>query len=150
MRDLLEGIGAYLAVKGVGSYTADPTVVPAAGSTAITIKLFPSAPDRVVMLNVVSQGDDPSMPLGKFMLQVRSRGNPNDPMDVEDVVDAAFNALHGVQNLVCGSVTVIQLERRVSVPMGMDAASKRWGRLDQFYGDLAFSPTNLRPEGGFW
>jgi hypothetical protein len=110
---------------------------------------MPASPDRVITLTAVNQGDDITMPLGQVMVQVRGRGLPNRPTDVDDLLDSIFAVLHGTTNLVFGSVTVVQMNRKVSVPMGMDD-SKRWERVDQYYLDLDFPPTANRPAQGSW
>jgi len=80
-------------------------------------------------------------------VQVRTRGNPNDPLDVDDLGDSIFELLHGRTDLTFGPVHIIQMNRRQSVPMGMDA-SKRWERADQFYLDVDYPATANRPVGG--
>jgi hypothetical protein len=148
--DLLKGLAQYLATAGVGTYSSDPTVVIPAGATAITLMQFPPTPDRAVSIAALSQGDDASMPMGRVMIQVRFRGNPNDPLDVENLGDSVYTVLQGLTQVQFGSVTVISLTRGVSVPMGMDQQSQRWGRLDQYYSPVTYAPTSLRPDGGFW
>lgn len=146
--DLLAGIAQMIAGAGLG-ITFNAGGVYTAGQTGVFMKIMPAAPDRVVTLAAVIQGDDVSMPLGQIMVQVRGRGLPNRPVDVDDLLDSIFGVLHGTTNLVFGSVTVIQMNRRVSVPMGMDD-SKRWERIDQYYLDVDFPATTNRPEQGSW
>lgn len=145
---LLDGFATLIAaeVPGIlwnagGTYTA--------GQTGIFRKIMPTAPDRVVTLTIVDLGDDVSMPLGQKMLQVRGRGLPNRPWDVDDLLDPIFDVLHGRTYIVIGGQTVIQCNRRVSTPMGMDD-SKRFERVDQYYLDVDVPPTLNRPVGGSW
>lgn len=142
--DLLEGIAGMIVagVPGTSYNPAAPTV-----NNGILLKLMPASPDRLIVLTAVNQGDDISMPLGQIMVQVRGRGVPNRPTDVDDLLDDVFDVLHGTTNLVFGSLTVIQMNRKVSVPMGMDD-SKRWERIDQYYLDVSTAPTALRPVSG--
>lgn len=147
--DLLAGIAGMI-TAGVTGTAWDPAGVYQAGQTGIFLKLMPTAPDRVITLTAVSQGDNPSMPLGQVMIQVRGRGLPNRPTDVDDLLDACFDVLHGTTDLVFGATTVVQMNRRVSAPMGMDEASKRWERVDQYYLDVDYPPTVLRPVQGSW
>lgn len=144
--DILEGIAALIVagVPGTSYNPAAPTV-----NGGILLKLMPASPDRVITLAAVVQGDEISMPRGQVMVQVRGRGLPNRPTDVDDLLDSIFPVLHGTTNLVFGSLTVIQMNRRVSVPMGMDD-SKRWERADQYYLDVDFPPTINRPDAGSW
>ncbi|MCU1408464.1 MAG: hypothetical protein JWM23_544 [Microbacteriaceae bacterium] len=146
--DLLNGLAQMIAGADLGvSFT--PSGVYTSGQTGVFMKIMPAAPDRVVTLAAVPQGDDISMPLGQVMVQIRGRGLPNRPVDVDDLLDGIFGVLHGATNLVFGSVTVIQMNRRVSVPNGMDDL-KRWERIDQYYLDVDFPPTPNRPEQGSW
>lgn len=144
--DLLDGVAGMIVAGVAGtSYNLNaPTV-----NGGIVQKLMPASPDRVVTLTAVNQGDDITLPSGQVMVQVRGRGLPNIPSDVDDLLDSIFTVLHGTTNLVFGTVTVVQMNRKVSVPMGMDDL-KRWERIDQYYLDVDFPPTNLRPPGGSW
>lgn len=146
-RDLLEGVAGTLKAAGLVEWNAD--AVYAAGQTGVFMKRMPAAPDRVVVLTAVSRGDDPSMPLGQIMLQVRGRGRPNQPLDVDDLLDSIFAVLHGSTDLPFGDMTVIQCNRRITAPMGMDDA-KRWERADQYYIDADYPATDNRPFGGSW
>lgn len=144
--ELLEGIAGMIVagVPGISYNPAAPAV-----NNGILLKLMPANPDRLITLTAVNQGDDISMPLGQVMVQVRGRGLPNRPTDVDDLLDDVFPILHGATNLTFGSLTVIQMNRRVSVPMGYDD-SKRWERIDQYYLDVDFPPTVNRPDAGSW
>lgn len=146
--DLLTGIATMIAGASLG-ITYSPTGVYTASQTGVFMKIMPAAPDRVVTLTAVNQGDDITMPLGQIMVQVLGRGLPNKPVDVDDLLDGIFAILHGATNLAFGTVTVIQCNRKVSVPMGMDT-SQRWTRADQYYLDVDFPPTSNRPDGGSW
>lgn len=146
--ELIDGFAQTIATAGLATWNASGTYT--AGQTGIFRKIMPAAPDRVITLTIVDQGDDITMPLGSKMLQVRGRGAPNQPWDVDDLLDPVFTLLHGATNLVFGSQTIIQCVRRVSAGMGMDEASKRWERADQYYLDVDAAPTPLRPAGGSW
>ncbi|KJL37048.1 hypothetical protein RR49_01160 [Microbacterium ginsengisoli] len=145
--ELLEGFAQLLADAGLAAW--NPTGVYADDTLGIFMKLMPTSPDRAVTLTIVDTTDDPTMPLGAKMLQVRGRGAPGDPTDVDDILDPIFTALHGLTGVTFGSQTVIQCLRRISAPMGMDQ-SKRWERADQFYLDVDAPPSTLRPDRGAW
>lgn len=145
--ELLDGFATIIAAAGLAAWT--PTGIYAANETGIFRKVLPDAPDRAIALTLVDTSDDPTMPLGSKMLQVRGRGRPSEPWDVDDLLDPIFDLLHGRTDITIGSQTVIQCLRRVSAPMGMDNA-KRWERADQFYLDVDAPPTSLRPERGAW
>lgn len=147
-KELLTGIAELLAGAGIG-LTWNPSGVYTAGQTGIFMMFVPQSPDRCVVLSLVDTGDDPSMPLGSKMLQVRGRGARNDPLDVAEVLDPIFDVLHGRTNLVIGGQTIIQALRRVSAPLGGDSLV-RFERADQYYMDVDAAPTALRPAGGSW
>lgn len=147
-KELLEGIATFLAGAGVGvTWSADGVYT--STQTGIFMMHTPQAPDRVVVLNLVDNADDPTMPLGQKMLQVRGRGNPNDPLDVAELLDPIFDVLHGRTNWPIGGQTIIQILRRVSAPLGADS-SVRFERVDQYYMDVDAAPTALRPDRGSW
>lgn len=146
--DLLEGIAGIIAGAGLGiKYT--PDAVYADGDTGIVMKNLAAKPDRLITLTWVPQGDDITLPDGQGMVQVRGRGLPGNPLDVDNLLDSVFPLLHGATGVALGSVFITQMNRRVSVPMGMDDA-KRWMRADQYYLDLGYPGTALRPTGGSW
>lgn len=146
-RDLLTTVAQMIAAAGVGSWST--TGVPSPNLPAVVLKKMPASPDRAIVLNLVSQGDDVSMPLGRVMIQVRSRGAKNDPLDASDLDDAVFNLLHGISHLAVGSAEIIQLRRQVNTTLGFDDLNRE-EVVSQFYGDIAAAPTVLRPEGGSW
>ena len=146
--DLLEGIARMIATAGIGvSYNKDGWYV--GSTTGVYMKTTPDKPDRAVVLNSVNQGDDITMPLGEVMVQVKGRGAANRPLDVDDLLDDIFAILHGTTGLAFGGIIVIQMNRRVSVPMGRDD-NNRWSRIDQYYLDVEATPTSNRPIGGSW
>lgn len=145
--DLVDGIAGIIVAAGLATFNPNGVYQPT--DTGIFEKIMPAAPNRVITLTAVYQGDDITMPLGQVMVQVRGRGVPNKPRDVDDLLDPIFNILHGATYLTLGSVTVIQMNRRVSTPMGMDD-SKRWERVDQYYLDVDFPATTNRPAQGSW
>ena len=145
-RDLLTGIAGMIADTGIGVF--NPSGVYAGTDTGIIFKNMPAKPDRAVVLTAVPLTDMTAIPVGKMLVQVRTRGLPNNPLDVDDLGDAIFDLLHGVTDKVMGSTHIIQCLRNSSVPMGVDTAS-RWERVDHFYIDLDYPPTVNRPENGW-
>lgn len=75
-------------------------------------------------------------------MQVRTRAS-TDPDDESDLRDAVFDALHGRTNLTFGSVHVIQILRKVTVPMGKDA-SDRWSFAQTYQIDINTPPSPYR------
>lgn len=147
-KELLTGVAELLATSGLG-LSWNPNGVYQPGQAGIFMMFTPPTPDRVVVLNLVDTSDDPSMPLGTRMLQVRGRGAKNDPLDVAELLDPIFTVLHGRTNWVVGGQTIVQCLRRVSAPMGADETG-RVERADQFYLDVDAAPSVLRPDGGSW
>lgn len=145
--DLLTGLAAMIAAAGLG-IDYDPEAVYTSDQTGIVMKAMPAAPDRVVTLNAVWQGDNVAIPAGQCMVQVRGRGLPGQPLDVDELLDSIKPILHGATGLVFGGVTVDQMYRKVRAPLGADA-SKRWECVDQYYLDVATQPTALQPASGW-
>lgn len=146
--DLLTGLATMIANAGLGvTYNESGTYT--SGETGMFLKVAPAAPDRVVTLTAVNQGDSVTLPAGQVMVQILGRSLPGNPVDVDDLLDSIKTVLHGTTNLVFGGVTVIQMNRKTSVPMGMDDA-KRWSRADQYYLDVSTQPTALQPASGSW
>lgn len=142
-RDLLTGIAQMIGTSGIGVY--NPSGVYAATDTGIIFKNMPAKPDRAIVLTAVPLTDMTMIPVGKMLVQVRTRGLPNNPLDVDDLGDAVFDLLHGVTNTTMGSTHIIQCLRNSSVPMGVDG-NQRWERVDHFYIDMDYPGTPLRPE----
>jgi hypothetical protein len=142
-------VGVAELIDAAGLATFKPSEVYADTDTGIVFKVVPAKPDRVVILTAVPMSDDISMPLGQVMLQVRTRGLPNDPLDVDDLGDSIFDLLQGRTGDVFGDTTVIQMRRTTSIPNGQDAA-ERFERVDQLYLDIDYPPTALRPIQGSW
>ena len=146
--DLLTGLAGMIAGAGLG-ITYNQAGAYTAGQTGIFMKIMPATPDRVVTLTLVPRRDDITMPYGQAMVQVRGRGLPNNPLDIDSLLDSIFDILHGTKDLTFGTAHVTQMNRESSVPNGMDDA-KRWERFDAYAIDLDVPPTVLRPAGGSW
>ncbi|MBN8881713.1 MAG: hypothetical protein J0H73_05295 [Salana multivorans] len=80
------GVGIY---RTNGRYSAD--------ETGIVLKTLPTEPDRVIALSTyqVDPDPDPNAQVDVAMLQIRTRGIPNPPTDVDDLAEAAVAALTG-------------------------------------------------------
>ncbi|HWV46038.1 MAG TPA: minor capsid protein [Nitrospira sp.] len=146
-RDIVEGVAELIDAAGLATF--HPSGVYADSETGIVFKVVPAKPDRVVILTAVPMTDDISMPLGQVMLQVRTRGLPNNPLDVDDLAGPIFDLLQGRTYDTFGDTTVIQMRRTTSIPNGQDAA-ERFERIDQFYLDCDVNPTVNRPFWGSW
>lgn len=147
MTDLAVGFATMISGSKIATYRADGSAY-LASETAIVFKDMPASPDRVVCITPVPMTDQTVIPLGMVLVQVKTRGLPGRPLDVDDLGDAIFDLVHGARNTVMGSTTVVQILRNSSVPMGVDAA-KRWERVDHYYCDVDFAATLNRPDGGW-
>lgn len=147
MSDTARGFAGMLAGSGIGVYRSDGTPY-GAGETGIVFNDLPPAPDRCICLTAVPMTDATFAAMGLVLVQAKVRGLPGDVFDCTDLADAVFDLAHGATDLAWGSVHVIQIERRVSVPPTVDA-SRRWTRIDHFYIDLDFPPTAHRTDGGW-
>ncbi|TIH33679.1 phage tail terminator protein [Subtercola vilae] len=145
---LLDGLAKFAASANIG-FTYTPNGLYSASQTGIYVVALPDKPDRAMTLTAVNQGDDITNAFGQVMVQARFRGLPNQPLDTENLGDSVFDVFHGTTNLIFGGVTVVQMNRRVSIPMGQDAA-KRFERVDQYYLDVSTPTTTNRPAGGSW
>jgi hypothetical protein len=145
-RDLLTGLAQIIADSSIAVY--DPVGAYAATDTGVVLMKLPSTPDRVVALWAVPLTDGTMTPIGQTLIQVRTRGLPDQPLDTEDLGDAVFDLLHGIRNHPLGSVNIIQILRKSSIPNGQDN-SKRFERIDHFYADIDYPPTTNRPAMGW-
>lgn len=145
-RDLLTGMAQMIADTGIGVF--NPSGVYAATDTAVIFKNMPASPDRVIVLTAVPLTDMTMSPMGKMLVQVKTRGIPNNPLDVDDLGDAVFDLLQNLTNITMGSTHIIQCLRNSSIPMGEDSAN-RWERIDHMYIDMDYPPTVNRPANGW-
>lgn len=148
--DLIDGLAALIlpyvpgaAWNAEGVYTA--------GQVGIFDMLMPAAPDECIVLTWVPQTENPSMPLGTGLFQIRARGAANRPRRPVQILDQAAVPLLGALSIPIGDtgLTIVEVTSRVRVPMGMDD-SKRWEWTDNYTLTVAYTPTELRPAGGFW
>jgi hypothetical protein len=141
--DILDGVARLLDGASVGTYRSDGTTY-STSETAITFKDLPPAPDRVIALTAFGASDQPQITLGSRQVQLRARGT-SDPRDVDAILDAAFVALHGAENLTFGSVHVVQILRLNTIPLGMDEQDRRWQRADNYMLDVDLPTSTNRP-----
>lgn len=127
--DLLNGLAAFLAAAGAGTYRSSGAY--AAGETGIFFAAMPQSPDRAIVLTPYPVADDPSLSDSVVGVQIRCRGG-FDPHDVEAVADGVFTVLHGKYAFDLGPVHVVEALRRSGVPLGRDD-SNRWEHSDNYY-----------------
>lgn len=139
-RDLLLGLAAELVTAGIGTTTL-PVSNP---STGIYMKALPTAPDRAVALTVYSSVDQPKVALSTVRVQFFLRGKADDSADVDDLGDAIFLALQGLEDRTYGTAHLVQCNRISSVQLGIDD-NKRANRSDNYEIDLDVPVTAGRP-----
>lgn len=125
--DLLAGIASYGAANGGGTW--NPTGVYTSGQTGIVIAMMPPSPNRVVVLTPygpLGQWDDGDVVQG---LQVRVRGDANNPTSTYNLRDTWRDLLDGIggDGLVdFGGVLVSQIFAKPGASLGFDSN----GRLE--------------------
>ncbi|MFI7532576.1 minor capsid protein [Streptosporangium sp. NPDC049376] len=138
---LLTAIAEQLHAAGAGVWRLNgPTYTE--GETAIVFGRLPTEPDRAIALacyGVDQDADDPANTDGTQGVQLRIRGT-KDPRVVDDIADAAFDALQGWQAPAAG---ILLMTRRIQAPMGVDGLDRR-ERADS-YRLLVHRPTTHRP-----
>lgn len=140
-------VGFAQIIEAAGFAVFNQAGLYADSDTGVVFKAVPAKPDRLVTITVVPLTDDLSAPQGQVMVQLRYRGVEGDPLDVDDLADEIKPLFHGLTNTVMGAHTLVQCDRRQSVPLGQDDL-KRWSRADQFYLDVEYPPSPLVPDGG--
>jgi hypothetical protein len=136
-RDLLVGLATELSAAGVLTYANDST-------TQIFLKQLPTSPDRCLAITSYATSDEAKITLSSMRIQFWFRGTPNDSVDVDDLADAAFNVLQGMENRTYGSVHLVQCNRVSSSPLGLDE-NKRAERSDNYEVDVDVPVTAGRP-----
>lgn len=116
-RDLTVAAAEDLAAQGVGVWNEAGMFGP--GETGITTKAVPATPDRIVALTPYTVADEV---LGHRVqgMQVRTRGAAADPLDVDDLDDAVYQAWHGREGVVFGGVPVHLIYRASHGTLGVD------------------------------
>lgn len=147
--DLIDAVAQILAAN-IPAAAYNPAGTYTAGQVGIFDMLMPASPDEVIVLTWVPQSEDPADPSGTGMLQIRARGAANRPRRPVEILDAASVPFLGATHIPLNEtgLEIIQVTSRVRVPMGMDD-SKRWDWSDNYTLDVSYTPTVLRPFGGW-
>lgn len=146
---LLDGMAAYLAAGGAGTWDPGGVFDPDATVPVITRRSLPARPDRAIALAVYVDVDAEDADLNDVIagVQVRSRGT-TDPDDVEDVADAVWQLLHGARMLTLGAgaeaVHTTLIRRQSSARLGVDELG-RFERSCNYY-VYAARPSPWRPD----
>lgn len=130
--DLLRGLAGVLNSTSVATYRSDDSDY-LESETAVTFTLMPQFPARCVTLTAYNATDAVTMARSRIPVQFKFRGS--DPLDVNDLADAAFGQLQTLTGVQLGSVWLIQILRNSMVPLGQDD-NHRWLRADNYYADI--------------
>lgn len=131
-RLLLAGLGQLLEDEGAGDWNPEGIYTPT--QTAITLGGLPSAPDLAISISAYGlgrTGDDIEQTDSSVLVQFRVRGGP-DPRVADDLADAVFNAVHGLnEHLLSTGVLILLSERKIIAPHTRDG-SGRVERADSY------------------
>lgn len=141
--DLCLGLAQYLSSNGVGVYKASGGYV--STDTGIFIKGLPDTPDRAISITTYATSDMVKIAQTTVRVQFWLRGIPNNTLDVDDLGDALFELVQGMENRDFGAAHVIQAYRISSGQLGSDTAN-RAQRSDNYQFDLNVPPTAGRPD----
>ncbi|GMA22285.1 hypothetical protein GCM10025864_44500 [Luteimicrobium album] len=121
--DLLEGVAQMLADAGVGVWRPDGPAY-TASEVGIVVGRMPASPDQVLAITsypVTSSALSDTV----IGVQVRARGPRGaDPRPVNDLTDAVYEHLHGVEQLTFGGVYVAHAWRASLALLGADDAGR--------------------------
>ncbi|MEU0671364.1 minor capsid protein [Streptomyces sp. NPDC006172] len=118
--DLLVGVAELLAAEGVGAY--EPTNVLPAGETGIVLGRAPDGPDRVIGLTPYPVADDDTTD-AVTGIQARIRAGVN-PLDVIQLANSVFTALHNRQHYECQGIHVALSWRESQAWIGQDGRGR--------------------------
>jgi hypothetical protein len=133
---LLTAIGLYLESKGVGKWSTTA----GAADTAITVSGLPSTPDRAVSMTLYTVEDTAGTD-SIMGLQLRFRGPANNRSAVLNIIDQAFDALHGVEHTTWGGIPIVRVDHRSGAELGPDS-SNRVEHSENYYIKLIRSGTH--------
>ena len=121
-QDLLVGLAQDLAAAGVVSYRPTGGYLPA--ETALVFGDLPPAPDRCVALTAYASVDDVAINLSRVRVQFYLRGAVGNSLDVGDLNDALFTALHGLGRRSYATAYLVDARRVSAIPMGVDGSRR--------------------------
>lgn len=129
VRTLLTALSWRLHAAGVAVF--NPSGIYDSADTAVTWKVLPGEPDRVLALNVYSLEESPNPADSTRVFRVQLRGRSGgDPVAVDDLLDAAHTALEAHHAEWSG--LRIDRSHRISVAqMGADS-NRRQERADNY------------------
>ncbi len=148
VRDLYDGFCTFAATADV-SYAWNPNGRYSSGVVGFFTAFMPATPDRAFALFATPMGDSVTQPIGQVRFQLQARGERNNPLDPEDLLDPVFKVLQGATAIPSGDYRITQVYRTNRVELGTDDNVRRTV-ADVYYADVDYPPTVLRPEFGSW
>lgn len=145
MSDLIDGFAQLIADNDLGVWNESGTYT--ASQTGIFRMFVAPSPDRILAISSVPMTANVALPMGSALVQIRGRGNANNPDDVNELLDPILQLVTGLTNQTMGSTHIVQVQFQSSAPLGMDQ-NFRWERADQYLVDIDTPPTSNRPHGG--
>jgi Bacteriophage minor capsid protein len=130
-RDLLTGVGAYLAEAGVCAY--QPDIPYTSGQVGYVIGDPVQFPDRQIAARVYSHLPTfDRLTDVSVRVQFRLRGSPGDPLGADAIADSVYAALDGAGPLLLpGGLWLTQASQVVVAALGQDD-NARWQRADSY------------------
>lgn len=129
--DLITGAAVYLDAQGVGDWR--PTGAYQAGETAITQRIIPISPDRLITLAPYPIGTAlPGMADHLTAIQIRVRGIPDDSTDCDDLADDVFDVLDSLGRTTLGGIPIVDMWRQSYTSLGQDT-NRRFERSENYY-----------------
>lgn len=140
--DLAAGLAQLLASEGIGVWR--PAGVYAESEIGITYRARPASPRRLIAISPYALSDSVSLSQSLIGVQVMCRGGDRDPRGQDDLADAVFDLLHGMQQARLATGVLVTHSRRVSsLSLGQEPANGLWARSDNYYFDVHY-PTRRR------
>ena len=136
--DLLIGLATDLNTQGLATYDGG------VGGN-VFFKELPASPDRAVALTAYASSDEAAENLSMIRVQFWFRGVTDDTLDCDDMADAVFAWLQGLQGRTYGTVHLTHALRVSTVQLGMDA-QRRNERSDNYSVFVNTPSTSGRPE----
>lgn len=130
---MLIGVARHLHAQGVGKYIeqGDTDSYFTKDDVAIVIGSMPTDPDKVICLGAYGGTESSEVSWDSPMVQVRTRGNPQDDLGPDDLADAVRFVLHQARYVPAGAGSLSSITRSSWVPLGEDS-SQRGERSDNY------------------
>lgn len=140
--DLATGVAVLLDAEDIGVWRPDGVYAP--HEIGITYRARPATPKQIIALSPYPISDSVNLSQSVIGLQVIARSPGRDPRGMDDIADAVFDLLHGMQQARLTTGVLVTHSRRVSsLSLGQEPANGLWTRSDNYYLDVHY-PTRRR------